>query len=186
MALLSWRRAAPIMLLISACVLTRLAAADDQIQLVEQKIKAGLLYNFLKYTQWPSSQARSGVVVCLLGGDPFDGALAPMAGRTVNEQTIAIRPIGGVGEANECAMLIVHAGGKDQWPAMRSGLAKSPVLTVSDFDGFAGQGGMIEFARTDNRIGVKINLDAISAVHLKVEDRLLKLATVVPSTPTGR
>jgi hypothetical protein len=174
------RGPARVTLFVAACVLTGGPLASEPIQLVEQKIKAGLLYNFLKYTQWPAP-VTPGVVVCLMGGDPFDGALTPMAGRTVNERTIAVRTLDDIGQAHDCAMLIVNADSKDSWPVWRAALSKKPVLTVSDLDGFAAQGGMIEFARTDNRIGVMINLGAVTAAHLRVEDRLLKLATVVPS-----
>jgi hypothetical protein len=180
MALVIRLGAVLVMLFVTVCMWTGVAQANEPIQLAEQKIKAGLLYNFLKYTQWPAP-IPPGVVVCLLGGDPFDGALTPMAGRTVNERAIAVRAIGDVGQADDCAMLIVHANGKDSWPAWRAMLSKRPVLTVSDFDGFATQGGMIEFARAENRICVKINLGAVNAVRLRVEERLLKLATVVPS-----
>lgn len=166
-----------IALLIAASALLRPVAAEP-VQLVEQKIKAGLLYNFLKYTQWPAP-ARTTMTVCLLGGDPFDGALAPMSGRTVNEHTIAVRAIDDAKQAGDCAMLVVHANRKDAWSASRAALAATPVLTVSDLEGFSTQGGMIEFARIDDRIGVKINLETVNAARLQVHDRMLKLATVV-------
>jgi len=157
----------------------------DSIALVEQKIKAGLLYNFLKYTQWPPAPANAGMNVCLLGGDPFDGHLSPMAGRTVNERAIAVREIDDAKEGPDCSMMVVHADQKASWPLWRKALSGRDVLTVSDFDGFVAQGGMIEFAHVDNRIGVKINVDAVGATHLKVEDRLLKLATVVHASEHG-
>jgi hypothetical protein len=53
------------------------------------------------------------------------------------------------------------------------------MLTVSDFQGFADAGGMIEFTRIENKIGVKIDTVAVMAAHLQVQDRLLKLANAV-------
>lgn len=159
------------------------ARAQESVQLVEQEIKAGLLYNFLKYTAWPQERdkaANASIVVCLLGGDPFAGRLQPMAGRTVNQHTIELRNLGGIEDAGPCSLLFVHGDEKPRWAQLSRALAAKPLLTVSDFPGFTDLGGMIEFTRTGNRIGVKINTGAVAAAHLQVEDRLLRLANAVP------
>jgi hypothetical protein len=170
-----------ILALTAAALAMEAARAEENLQLIEQKIKAGLIYNFLKYTQWPQGSARQSgaLVVCLFGGDPFDGSLQPMGGRTVNQRTIEIRTIGGAADASPCALLVVHVAKKSEWPQLKSALAGKDVLTVSDIDNFTAEGGMIEFTRIDNRIGVEINADAVTASHLVVQDRLLKLASAI-------
>jgi hypothetical protein len=80
-----------------------------------------------------------------------------------------------------CSLLYVNATEESGWSQLQKVLAEKDVLTVSDFDGFAEKGGMIEFTRNDNRIGVKINVDAVTAAHLTVENRLLRLANAVHS-----
>jgi hypothetical protein len=156
------------------------AAAAESLQLIEQQIQAGLIYNFLKSTKWPAEAGPDiPLVVCLFGGDPFDGHLRPMAGRTVNQHAIEIRNIRTFDETRDCALLVIHPGEKPRWPQLRTALAAKPVLTVSDFEGFAQAGGMIELTRIDQRIGIKLNTDAVAAAHLQVEDRLLRLATAV-------
>jgi hypothetical protein len=80
--------------------------------------------------------------------------------------------------------LYVHEDQKSNWPHLEKALAGKDVLTVSDFDGFAESGGMIEFTRNDNRIGVKINVDAVTAAHLAVQSRLLRLASTVHTAAT--
>jgi hypothetical protein len=121
-------------------------------------------------------------VVCLLGGDPFNGHLQPMAGRTVNQHNIEIRSVRTAQESDGCSLLYIDANEKPGWPQLQKALAGKDVLTVSDFDGFAESGGMIEFTRTDKRIGVKINVDAVAAAHLAVQSRLLRLASTVHGT----
>jgi hypothetical protein len=157
--------------------------AAEGVQLAEQKIKAALIYNFLKYTQWPGVADRAPMVVCLFGGDPFDGHLGPLAGRTVNQHMIEVRKIGTSAEAASCALLVVHGDEKSSWAELRKRLSSKDVLTVSDFDGFAAEGGMIEFARIDDRVGVKVNVDAVAATRLVVQERLLKLASIVRKPP---
>jgi hypothetical protein len=168
---------------------TPVAQAQENIQLVEQEIKAGLLYNFMKYTDWPSDRAQqpnAPIVVCLLGGDPFAGRLQPLAGRTVNQHVIELRNLRNVEEAGTCSLVFIHADEKPQWPQLRMALAGKSMLTVSDFQGFADAGGMIEFTRIENKIGVKIDTAAVTAAHLQVQDRLLKLANAVRGGGSAR
>jgi hypothetical protein len=170
-----------------AAGLTLPAYAAERLQLIEQQIEAGLIYNFLKYTQWPAERsARTDVpiVVCLFGGDPFSGHLQPMAGRTVNAQKIEVRSVTRAADIGGCSLLFIHGDQKPNWPELQRTLAGKSVLTVSDFEGFAVSGGMIEFTQLDSRIGVLINTAAVTAAHLEVQDRLLKLArTVTPAAP---
>lgn len=164
------------------------AHAAERLQLVEQQIQAGLIYNFLRYTHWPvepGAKADAPMVVCLFGGDAFDGHLQPMAGRTVNQRAIEIRNLRTIEEAQACSMVFVNAAEMPRWAEARAALAMKPMLTVSNAEGFTDAGGMIEFTRTDSRIGVKINTNAVTAAHLQVEDRLLRLATPA-SAGSGR
>lgn len=183
MAVLSKLYRVGLALLVAAAFLSP-AYGQDNIRLVEQEIKAGLLYNFLKYTQWPAEHANREAVVCLIGGDPFGGRLQPLAGRTVNQHNIEIRNLANTQEIDACSLLYVHANLKPNWPQLQKALAGKDVLTVSDFDGFAQSGGMIEFTKNDNRIGVKINVDAVTAAHLTVQSRLLRLASTVHTAAT--
>jgi len=179
------RYAGTIFAVLLAVALAAPAYAAENLQLVEQQIKAGLLYNFLKYTQWPAERERAGapIKVCLFGGDPFDSHLQPMAGRTVNEHRIEIAVARSVAEITDCSLLFIPADQKANWPELQKALEGKSVLTVGDFQDFALSGGMIEFTRTANRIGVVINTEPMAAANLQVEDRLLKLASNVRAAP---
>jgi hypothetical protein len=160
------------------------ARAQGDLALVEQDIKAGLLYNFLRYTEWPAAHAGP-AVVCVYGSDPFAGRLAPMAQRTVNQRPIELRRLRAPSQAGACTLLFVNANERAAWPGLQAQLARSNVLTVSDYEGFAASGGMIEFTRNGRRIGVTINTSAVAAANLVVQERLLRLAQTV-SGPAGR
>jgi hypothetical protein len=163
------------------------AHAAESLQLVEQEIKAGLLYNFLKYTDWPQPGTPGAPMsVCLMGGDPFSGRLQPMSGRTVNQHVIEVRSVAAIDGIADCSILFIHAEAKPQWPALHMAIIAKPVLTVSDIPGFSDSGGMIEFTHMDNRIGMTINSAALRAAHLQVQERLLKLANALRGGAAGR
>jgi len=168
-------------ILLAALLLGAQVHAADGLHLQEQQIKAGLLYNFLKYTNFPTpSFTNPGTItICVFGDDPFSGDLQPIAGRTVNQREIVLRSIHDIDAMANCQLLFVNEDEKSRWPRLHAALAGKNVLTVSDFENFTAHGGMIEFGHADNHIRVNLNMEALTAAGLRVEDRLLRLVTVV-------
>ncbi|MDE3061216.1 MAG: YfiR family protein, partial [Pseudomonadota bacterium] len=82
-------------------------------------------------------------------------------------------------DAAACNLVFVNADEQARWPQLHAFLRGKSVLTVSDFSGFAASGGMIEFGHKNDHISAVINLDAVEAAHLQVENRLLRLVTAV-------
>lgn len=155
-------------------------ASGEGLQLHEREIKAGLLYNFLKYTDFPDSALHGPTIsLCLFGGDPFGGYLDNTRGLTVHQKPIAVRTISSAAEAQGCHLVFVNSSARGQWGALASALADRGVLTVSDFDGFVREGGMIEFNRSGDHVSAVLNMDALAAARLQVENRMLRLVTVV-------
>jgi hypothetical protein len=151
-------------------------AAGDGQELNEEKIKAGLLYNFLKYTDWPAS-AGTTLNVCLFQGDPFGGTLDPLKGRTAQQFRINILTIDGVSQLGGCNVVFIPAAmGKGVAEVLGSARGRN-ILTMSDMRGFAHLGGMVELAmREDQRIHILINQSAAQAAGLKIQPRMAKLA----------
>ena len=165
------------------------AQDQNQLQLSAQKIKAGLIYNFLKYTEWPSEKIEappSSLTVCIFGdGDPLSGYLQPIEDRTVHQRFVKLRHISTVEESAKCHMLFIGSDEEAQWPALHSFLANKSVLTVGDFNGFSRAGGMIEFSAEDNRIQIWLNIEAVSEARLHIYDSLRRLAKVTHPSSTG-
>ena len=161
-----------------ALLLAAHVALAEGIQLHEREIKAGLLYNFLKYTDFPDAGGGS-ISLCLYGGDPFGGYLDNTRGLTVHGKSIAVRVVSSTAEAAGCQLLYLNSSAKDQWATLSAALSDKGVLTVSDFGGFVKSGGMIEFNRSGDHVSALLNMDAVSAARLHVEDRMLRLVTVV-------
>jgi TRAP-type mannitol/chloroaromatic compound transport system permease large subunit len=58
-------------------------------------------------------------------------------------------------------------------------LKGQPVLTVSDMENFAEQGGMIGFVSSDNKVKVEVNTKAVTSAGLRVDAQLLEIAVKV-------
>jgi len=173
------------------------AYAQTTAPLYEQKIKAGLVYNLIKYTEWPNTismqdskntDSHNTVVlkVCLFGEDPFDGYLSPLQGRTAQQATIAISHITQIQQAQDCSAVVVNRDQEQQLQPLLQFLQGKNVLTISDITHFAERGGMVELTRQDEKIALHINKNSLDSAKLGIDARMLKLATIVASQGASR
>ncbi len=148
------------------------------IRLYEQKIQAGLIYNLLKFTTWPDSAITDDKLhVCLYGGDPFDGYLNPLKGRTAQQYVIEITEIYQMDDLFHCQLAFITPSRANELARLLPALRGKNILTVSTIDHFIQKEGMIEFAvQKDQRIHLYINGSATRESGLTISDRILNLA----------
>ena len=162
------------------CAATLLIAASSQSAPVpEYQAKAGFLFNSIQFVSWPSSQGTSDtpLVIGILGDDPFGSYLdETVRGQEVNNRPLTIQRFRRGTEPRNCNILFISQSERDRSAQIVSNLKGRSVLTVSDIEGFAGLGGMIELFTEKNKIRMRINLEAVKAANLKISSKLLRVA----------
>ena len=182
----SWVRVLTL-LVIGTAALTSSAqnSPPDKYQPTEVDVKAAFLYHFAQLVTWPETEEgdpTAPLVIGVLGHDPFGDRLdATIGGETIRGRPVKIVRLGSVSElASPPQILFVGSVDRDEVNRCLSAVAKAPVLTVSSAAGFARRGGMIEFRLTpDRRVAFDINVQAATAVGLKMSSQLLKVARIV-------
>jgi len=147
----------------------------------EYKLKAALIYKLTHFVEWPAD-AMTGKYfgICLLGRDDFGSALDALEQREVAHKPIRIQRFVQSEAVNaSCQILIISESKRPFLKSILHSLATLPILTISDVDRFADQGGMIELARGRKRIGFRINLQQATSAGLRIAAPLLELATIV-------
>jgi len=163
-----------------------LAQDRDSSNSSEYLIKAGFIFNFAKFVDWPPTtfaQPDSPIVIGILGTDPF-GAII--------DQIVQDKKIGGRGfvvkrmkwgtdlkDLKECKILFVGASERvhiDELVQIVKGL---PILTVGETPGFAEHGGVIRLVLEDNRVRFEVNVEAARQAGLTISSRLLTLARII-------
>ena len=163
-----------------------LASPVSQGQTVsEAVVKAGFVYNFAKFTDWPPSalSANGAVQLCLTGGDPLGAVAGAIEGRTLQGHAVAVRRGVRTDELRGCHIVYMTDGDdRRQSDALRA-LRGLPVLTISDSDGFSEVGGMIGLVAVGDRIQFEVNAEVAQAAGLKISSQLLRLARTVRGRP---
>jgi hypothetical protein len=148
----------------------------------EYGVKAGFVYNFTKFIEWPPTAFATStdpLQLCVIGDRPLDGKLQLLDQRRTQDRDIVIALNPPMRDWPSCHILYL-GGGEASWlkRVLRT-LNGVPVLTVSDMPGFAQQGGIIELYIEDSRVQFAINLNAARRVALKLSSQLLRLAKIV-------
>ena len=147
----------------------------------EYQIKAAYLLNFARYVEWPAVRlpVAQALRVCVLGRDPFDGALSALEGRQVNGREVRLRQLEGADQAGECHVVFISESEKRRLGPMLRMLASRGLLLVSDIEGFAEAGGSIGLVTEDGRVRFDINQASLQRDGLRASAQLLRLARSV-------
>ena len=150
----------------------------------EYEIKAAYLYNFINYIDWPADAlpaAGGTITIGILGENPFGSALEALQGKQIKGRTLAVKQVASTKDLESCQIVFICASEKSRLTEILGQLKDARVLTVSECDGFATQGGIINFISERNKIRFEINPDAAKRLGLTISSELLKLAKLVKS-----
>jgi hypothetical protein len=166
--------------------------ASSPMPQLEYRVKAGFLYYFAQFTEWPkgtfadTEEKRAPVRLCVLGSDPFGTMLEDtLKDRLVDGRAIEIVRAKTLEEAKGCHVLFISSHEKDRIAELLAKLPEGPVLTVSETPGFAKQGGMVNFYVENGRVLFEVNRQAIHARKLSLSSKLLRLAKIVDGEPVA-
>ncbi len=151
----------------------------------EYLIKAAFLYNFAKFTEWPAGSfpdSAAPLDVCVLGEDPFGGAIESIAGKTIRGRRVAVHGVASIEAAAACHLLFISDSEATRLAGILESLRGRPVLTIAEMPGFARSGGIINLTTNpDDRIRFEINVGIAKRVGLRLSSKLLNLAEITPN-----
>lgn len=162
---------------------------------VEYQVKAGFLFNFAKFVEWPGAALAPGASVRL-------GIIAPedvyhlieksLAGKVAGDRPLTVERLTPARLGDGAAMpniIFVH---QDAFraqsdlgftPQQLTAIAeKHPVLLVGETAGFASSGGIIGFVQRGENLRFQVNLASAERAGLKLSARLSGLAEIVAVT----
>jgi hypothetical protein len=149
----------------------------------EYQVKAVFLFNFAQFVDWPPdafASPQAPLVIGVLGDDPFDGYLdETVRGEKVNNHPLVIQRYRWVEEIKSCHILFISQSASGRLEEILARLKSRNILTVSDAEDFARRGGMIRFVTENNKIRLRINVDAAKAAELTISSKLLRPARIV-------
>lgn len=149
----------------------------------ESDVQAVLLFNFIRYTQWPPSvfpHAQSPFQLCILGDAPFAQSLRLVTvNQTVRQRKLNVRQVRGRDNLNLCQLLFIGDAVPVKLEDILLGVRQYPVLTVSFGKEFVLRGGMVAFFRQGTKVRFAVNPHTAQKAGLKISANLLQLAHII-------
>lgn len=186
-----------ILILVAAMTLNLASSADaqtgDASDSSEYLIKAGFIYNFAKFVEWPPTsfpQSDAPIVIGILGTDPFGSVLDRIvADKKIGSRGFVVRRYKwskDLKDLRECQILFVSSSEKAHTDEILEFVKWLPILTIGETPGFAERGGVIRFTVEDNRVRFEVSVDAAHNANLNISSRLLTLAKIIPQSTSAR
>jgi hypothetical protein len=163
---------------------------------LEYQVKAGFLFNFAKFVDWPDSTRathktlRLGIVA---PDDIYDLMASALSGKVANNRPIQIEKVTAAELEKGTSLPDIIFVQQDASRTRQDGgftqqqifaaAANQPVLLVGESAGFATSGGMIGFVQRGENLRFQVNLANAQRAGLKLSARLSGLAEIVTTAP---
>ncbi|MFT5697692.1 MAG: hypothetical protein ACI8ZB_000546 [Desulforhopalus sp.] len=178
-----FRKYTAILIFLSTVVLLPFPRASLAETAIESKVKAAFVVNFARFISWPEalfSEATEPLVICTVGMDLKGAAFAGIETKKIKGRSIVLKNFRSLDENMEtCHLLYVKRGSNEDLQAYLEKDGTSPVVSISESDGFVALGGTIEFVKVADRLSFKINNTKAKERQLRINASLLNLAVEV-------
>jgi hypothetical protein len=145
----------------------------------EAQVRAGYLYNFAMFVEWPAAQAQEPLTIAVLGDDFFAFALRQINGRLANGRKIVVKNVDESDDLARTSILYIASADDRAAAAALSRVARSPVLTVGESPRFTQIGGIVRLYTDESRLRFEINVSRSQQTDLRISSKLLGLAKIV-------
>jgi hypothetical protein len=147
----------------------------------EYQIKAAFLFNFAQFTEWPTlTNDDTPFRIGVLGDNPFGVALdETVQGEAIKNHKITVQHAQRIADLKNCQMIFISKSEKKRISEILSRLDSAAILTVSEIEGFAESGGVINFYLEGKKVRFEINPAAARHEGLKISSQLLSLGKIV-------
>ncbi len=146
----------------------------------EHELHAMMIYNFLKYIQWPGDKNSGDFIIGVLKDDNVYNTLNTWYGnKERGGKKFIIKNFNSAAEITECQLLYVGSSASNQFGDVLGKLGSNATLTVSNKRGLGEQGSCINFKVMDGRLKFELNQSAMDKASLKTSSQLTAMAILI-------
>lgn len=144
----------------------------------EETLQSAIVGKIAEYIAWPGTPGERFTIAILKNrmGDQFERTYENI---TINGTPVRIVKVDSIAAVKSPEIVYISNRNTKQLPDILRALKGLPVLTVSDIRGFAEKGGMVQIYFSDQRMRLKVNIDALAAHGLVASPYLLRVVDVV-------
>lgn len=143
------------------------------------EIHAAMLYNFIKYVQWPDETSGGEFVVGVLGEDNVFNTLKLYDGKPKGTKKLVIKKLGSAEEASSCQVVYLGKSKNKEFETIKNSITGKSILTVTDGNGLGAKGSCINFKIVDGKLKFELNQNVVTGANLKISGQLTSMAILI-------
>jgi hypothetical protein len=145
------------------------------------EIHAAMLYNFIKYVQWPNEAEAGEFVVGVMGEDNvFNTLKGWYEGKPKGaSKKYVIKKLSSAAEAADCQVVYVGKSKSREFENIKNNTTGKPILTITDGNGLGEKGSCINFKVIDGKLKFELNQATVTSSNLKVSGQLSSMAIMI-------
>ncbi|MGA1841328.1 MAG: YfiR family protein [bacterium] len=150
----------------------------------EYRVKAGFIYNFAKFIEWPKEDAGqdpNSLLVCIVPDTPETDVFLSLKNKSIGNKRIKVEKYNDVRNKaiEKCQILFLDS--KDDAFIRESLLIVKyrSILTIGHIKGFTQAGGIINFFTEEDSLRFEVNLDAAKRARIKMGSQILMSAEII-------
>jgi hypothetical protein len=145
-----------------------------------KELHPAMMYNFVKYIQWPTESESGDFVIGVFGADDVYNTLkARYDGKPKGSKKYVIQKMSAIADAASCAVVYLGKGKSKDFDALKAATAGKSILTITDNNNLGKKGSCVNFREVDGKLKFEINQASITAASLKISSSLLSVAIVL-------
>jgi len=146
----------------------------------EHELHSMMIYNFLKYIQWPGELNTGNFVIGVIGDDDVFNTLNTWYGnKSRGDKTLIVKKFNSVAEISSCQLLYIGSKASSDFEEIKAKISGSPTLSITNRNGLGQKGSCINFRVVNNRLKFELNQSAVDQNNLKVSSQLTAMAILI-------
>lgn len=155
-------------------------AAQAQAEKPMHEIHAAMLFNFVKYIQWPNEAEGGDFVLGVMGDEEVFNTLKTWYdGKAKGTKKYVVKKLASAEEANACAVVYLGKSKSREFENIKNAITGKPVLTITDSANLGQKGSHINFKVVDGKLKFEMNQASITGSNLKVSSQLASMAIMI-------
>ncbi|MCZ8353261.1 MAG: YfiR family protein [Cyclobacteriaceae bacterium] len=139
-----------------------------------------MMYNFVKYIQWPDNNTSGEFVIGVIGNQEIFNTLnAWYGGKPKGNKTYVIKKFNNATELDNCDVVFIDKSKSGEFDKVKAKVTGKGTLIITDKPGLAEKGSAINFRTIDSKLKFELNQKAVESSNLKVSGALASMAILI-------
>lgn len=144
------------------------------------EIHSAMLFNFMKYIQWPNESEGGDFVLGIYGEDDvFNTMKSRYDGKPKGAKKYVVKKLTSAQEAEGCSVVYIGKFKSKDFEAVKSAVTGKSVLTITDSNNLGQKGSCINFRVIGDKLRFEINNSSVTDANLKVSSQLSSMAILI-------